>query len=48
MSELIEEDVIGGCTKGGSEAKPKGIRPLVTSQVFASNFGLKKCFVCVD
>jgi hypothetical protein len=27
MSELIEEDVIGRCTKRGSEAKPEGIHP---------------------
>jgi hypothetical protein len=29
MSELIEEDVIRGCTKGGSEAKPGGVHPLM-------------------
>jgi hypothetical protein len=27
MSKLIEEDVVGGCTKGESEAKPEGIHP---------------------
>jgi hypothetical protein len=27
MSELIEEDVVGGCTMGESEAKPGGIHP---------------------
>jgi hypothetical protein len=27
MFELIEEDVIGGCTRG-SEAEPEGIQPL--------------------
>jgi hypothetical protein len=29
MSELIEEDVVGGCTRGESEAKPEGIHPLM-------------------
>jgi hypothetical protein len=29
MSELIEEDVVGGCTRGKSETKPGGIHPLM-------------------
>jgi hypothetical protein len=29
MSELIEEDVVGGCTRGELEAKPRGIHPLM-------------------
>jgi hypothetical protein len=27
MSELVEEDVVGGCTRG-SKVEPGGIRPL--------------------
>jgi hypothetical protein len=27
MSELVEEDIVGGCTRG-AEAEPKGLRPL--------------------
>jgi hypothetical protein len=29
MFELIEEDVVDGCTRGKSEAKPRGIHPLM-------------------